>query len=58
MLEVFNSSASQGITKEELITIVEEARQDGGIDEQEGELLRNALEFNELRSCGYPYAQN
>ena len=48
---VFHSSASQGITEEELITIVEEARQDGGIDEQEGDLLRNALEFNELKAA-------
>lgn len=47
----FHSSASQGITEEELITIVEEARQDGGIDEQEGDLLRNALEFNELKAA-------
>ena len=47
----FHSSASQGITEEELITIVEEARQDGGIDAQEGDLLRNALEFNELKAA-------
>ena len=47
----FHSSASQGITEEELITIVEEARQDGGIDEQEGDLLRNALEYNELKAA-------
>lgn len=47
----FHSSASQGITEEELITIVEEARQDGGIDEQEEDLLRNALEFNELKAA-------
>ena len=47
----FHSSASQGITEEELISIVEEARQDGGIDEQEGDLLRNALEFNELKAA-------
>lgn len=47
----FHSSASQGITEEELITIVEEARQDGGIDEQDGDLLRNALEFNELKAA-------
>ena len=47
----FHSSASQGITEEELITIVEEARQDGGIDAQEGDLLRNALVFNELKAA-------
>ncbi len=39
---------SSGITEEELITIVEEATQDGGIDLQESELIRSAIEFNDL----------
>lgn len=48
----FHSSASQGITEEELITIVEEARQDGGgLMSRRGDLLRNALEFNELKAA-------
>ncbi len=34
-------------TEQELITIVEEAEQDGGIDEQESELIRSAIEFND-----------
>lgn len=45
---IFKSSDSRGITEEELITIVEEATQEGGIDAREGELIRSAIEFNEL----------
>ena len=48
---LFRTSSSQAITEEELITIVEEARQGGGIDEQEGDLLRNAIEFNDLKAA-------
>lgn len=45
---IFKSTDSHAITEEELITIVEEATQEGGIDEREGELIRSAIEFNEL----------
>lgn len=47
---IFKSSNNRGITEEELITIVEEATQEGGIDEKEGELIRSAIEFNELEA--------
>ena len=39
-----------GITEEELLAIVEEAKQDGGIDEQEGSLIKSAIEFTELEA--------
>ncbi len=45
---IFKSNSSTAITEEELITIVEEATQEGGIDAKEGELIRSAIEFNEL----------
>lgn len=45
---IFKSNSSSGITEEELITIVEEATQEGGLDANEGELIRSAIEFNEL----------
>lgn len=48
---LFGTATNQTITEEELITIVEEAQQGGGIDSQEGELLRNAIEFNELKAA-------
>lgn len=38
----------QRITEDELLTIVDEAEHEGGINEQEGELIRSAIEFNDL----------
>lgn len=38
----------RGITEEELITIVSEAEYEGDIDEHESELIRSAIEFNDL----------
>ena len=45
---VFKPSDDRGITEEELITIVEEAENDGEIDEHESELIRSAIEFNDM----------
>jgi len=39
---------SKAITEAELITIVETATQDGGIQQDEGDLIRSAIEFNDL----------
>lgn len=39
---------NRGITEDELITMVEEATHDGGIEQHEGDLIRNAIEFNDL----------
>lgn len=44
---IFKAEDNSGITEEELLTIVEEAEQDGEIDEQEGSLIRSAMEFTE-----------
>lgn len=38
----------RGITEEELLTMVEEAQSDGEIDSNESELIRNAIEFNDI----------
>lgn len=48
---VFKTSNDPSITEEELLTIVEEAEQEGGIDEQEGTLIRSAIEFSELEAA-------
>ena len=45
---IFKSSEDSGITEQELLTIVDEAEQDGNIDADESELIRSAIEFNEL----------
>ena len=44
---IFKSGESKGMTDEEIMTIVDEAQQDGGIDEQEGELIKSAIEFTD-----------
>lgn len=38
----------RGVTEEELITMVEEAHNDGEIDQNESELIRNAIEFDDI----------
>ena len=38
----------QGMTEEELISIIEEAEEDGGLDKEESELIKSAIEFNDL----------
>ena len=44
---LFKSKDDQGVTEEELLTIVEEAEQDGAIGEDESELIRRAISFND-----------
>ncbi|MGM9537891.1 MAG: HlyC/CorC family transporter [Candidatus Onthomonas sp.] len=41
------SEDDTGITGDELITMVSEAEQEGGIDEDESELIRSAIEFGD-----------
>lgn len=48
--KIFKTSEDKGITEKELLTIVEEAQNDGGIDEQEGDLIKSAIEFNDLET--------
>lgn len=38
----------QGMTEEELISIIEEAAEDGDLDDDESTLIKSAIEFNEL----------
>jgi len=46
--KIFNITHNKNITEEELLTIVEEAENEGGIDSGESELIRSAIEFNDL----------
>ena len=46
--KVFKISEARGMTEEELITMVEEATQDGGIDKEDSDLIRSAIEFNDI----------
>ncbi len=38
------------ISEDELLTLVDEAEQDGGIEAEESELIRSAIEFNDLKA--------
>ncbi len=46
--KVFKKRDEDNITDEELITIVDEAETEGGLDEYESELIRSAIEFDDL----------
>ncbi len=48
--KIFKTRESRGITDEELLTIVEEAQSEGEIDEQEGDLIKSAIEFKDLEA--------
>lgn len=48
--KAFKLDHSRGITEDELISIVEEAETEGSLDEEQSELIQNAIEFNELEA--------
>ena len=47
----FKTNDDAKMSHEELLLFMEDVEQDGGIDENEGELLRNALEFRDLTAA-------
>ncbi len=47
---MFKVHNDRTITEDELITIVDEAESEGGIDTNEGELIRSAIEFNDMEA--------
>ena len=46
--KLFKSDDDKGITEEELISIIEEAEEDGDINKEESTLIKSAIEFNDL----------
>ena len=50
LTKIFKTKDDRGITEQELLTMVEEAQHEGGIDEQEGDLIKSAIEFNDLEA--------
>ena len=48
--KIFRSDGDDKMSSEELLMIVDEAQQDGGIDKDESILLHNAIEFSDLRA--------
>ncbi|MGE4276347.1 MAG: HlyC/CorC family transporter [Lawsonibacter sp.] len=45
---VFRNKTDDGITEEELVGMVDQAETEGGLDEHESDLIRNAIEFNDM----------
>ncbi|MBO5212398.1 MAG: HlyC/CorC family transporter [Clostridia bacterium] len=48
MIKLFKSKETDTYTEEELITIVDEAEEDGAIEAEEGDLIRSAIEFADV----------
>ena len=48
--KLFKGDDDSKMSQEELLMFVEEVEQDGSIDEDEGSLLRNVIEFNGLKA--------
>ncbi|MBQ9148649.1 MAG: HlyC/CorC family transporter [Oscillospiraceae bacterium] len=48
--KLFKGEEDAGMSQEELLLLVEEVQQEGSIDESEGELLKNAIEFGDLEA--------
>ena len=45
---IFRAKADEGITEEELVTMVDQAESEGGLDRHESELIRSAIEFGDM----------
>lgn len=48
--KMFKVEEDDNMAQEELLMMVDEAEQDGDIDTDEGDLLRNAIEFSDLKA--------
>ena len=48
MSRVFRNGEEDGITEEELVGMVDQAETEGGLNEHESDLIRAAIEFNDL----------
>lgn len=46
--KIFKKKDKDNITDEELITYIDEAQTEGGLDEYEGDLIRSAIEFDNM----------
>jgi len=48
IIKLFHIRSDNKVTEAELLTFVEEMRQEGGINEREEHMIRNAIEFDDL----------
>lgn len=50
LAKVFHLNGESKLSQEELLMLVDEVQQDGSIDKNEGELLKNAIDFSEQQA--------
>ena len=50
LAKVFHLNSDSKMSQEELLMLVDEVQQDGSIDKNEGELLKNAIDFSEQQA--------
>ena len=50
LTRLFHKESDEGITDEELVTMVEEAEDQGGLDREESQLIRSAIRFDDLEA--------
>ena len=48
LAKIIKSEEDTGMTEEELISIIDEVEEEGGLDEDESSLIKSAIEFNDL----------
>lgn len=48
--KMFKIEEDNSVSSDELLTMVEEIQQNGHLDEEDGELIKNAIEFNERKA--------
>ena len=48
--KIFRVKADNKMSQEELLMLVEEVQEEGSIDDEEGDLLRNAINFTEMKA--------
>lgn len=46
----FKEEEEEGVSQEEILILVEEGQQEGSIEEEEGELIKNVIEFTDQRA--------
>jgi putative hemolysin len=51
IIKIFPPNANRQITEDELLTFVEEVRQEGGINKHEEKMIRQAIEFDEITAA-------
>jgi CBS domain containing-hemolysin-like protein len=52
IVKLFRVGGDRAVTEDELLTFVEEVRQEGGINQREEDMIRQVIEFDDLTAAG------